>query len=106
MLAGVLTGPGERDRVVRILRAAAPGLRAQGIGHLSLFGSIARGEGGPGSDVDLLVEMDAASGLGLFDRIELEERLAARIGRPVHLAEASRMRTWLRAWIEPERIEI
>jgi predicted nucleotidyltransferase len=56
--------------------------------------------------VDVLVEHMAPEGLGLFDRTEIEERLAARIGRPVQLAEPALMRGWLREWIEPERIEI
>ena len=44
-----------------------------GAGHLRLFGSLARGEGGEASDVDLLVEM--AEGRSLMDRIALKQAL-------------------------------
>jgi predicted nucleotidyltransferase len=81
-------------------------LRSAGIRRLSLFGSVARGEARPDSDVDLLVELERPAKLGLFGRIEIEERLAERLGRPVQLAEPSQLRAWLREWIEPERIEI
>lgn len=37
----------ERERVLSELRKAAPHLRARGITHLSLFGSMARGEDRP-----------------------------------------------------------
>jgi predicted nucleotidyltransferase len=57
----------ERERVLRILREQAPQLRARGITHLSLFGSMARGEAGPESDVDLLIEIESAAKVGLFD---------------------------------------
>ena len=44
-----------------------------GAGHLRLFGSLARGEGGEASDVDLLVER--AEGRSLRDRIALKQAL-------------------------------
>jgi predicted nucleotidyltransferase len=55
----------ERERVLRMLREAAPGLRARGITRLGLFGLLARGDAGPESDVDLLIEMDPDAGPSL-----------------------------------------
>jgi len=46
------------DEVVASLQAHATELRAAGIRHLSLFGSIARGEAGPESDIDLAIAID------------------------------------------------
>jgi hypothetical protein len=45
-------GLAERERVLRILRQQEPTLRARGVTRLRLFGSMARGEAGPDSDVD------------------------------------------------------
>jgi uncharacterized protein len=56
---------GEREHVLRILHQEAPGLRALGITHLSLFGSVARGEAGPKSDIDLRIEVNPAARFGL-----------------------------------------
>ena len=42
----------ERERVLHILHEQAPRLRALGLIHLSLFGSMARGEARPESDID------------------------------------------------------
>ena len=47
--------------------ATNPQIRAQGVTRLRLFGSMARGEAGPESDVDLLIEIESAAGLGVFD---------------------------------------
>jgi len=96
----------ERARVVRLLHEEAPRLRALGITHLSLFGSMARGEAGPESDVDLLIETESAAKLGLFDLFDLREELRRRFDRPVSFAFRSQMRPWLQEWIEEDRIEI
>jgi predicted nucleotidyltransferase len=42
----------------RILRRHRDDLRARGITHAALFGSVARSEVGPGSDLDILIELD------------------------------------------------
>jgi uncharacterized protein len=108
MIAETTLAPGlaERERVLEALRAAAPRLRARGITHLSLFGSMARGEAGPKSDVDLLIEVEPNSHFSLFDLVDLQEELGELLARPINFAFASEMRPWLRAWIEEDRIGI
>ena len=55
-----------------------------GVAELSVFGSVARGEADPDSDVDLLFVLapDARLGFALFD---LEDELAEIFSRPVDL---------------------
>ena len=50
---------------------------------IGIFGSYARGEERPGSDLDLLVEFDEP--IGLFRYIELEEHLSELLGVKVDL---------------------
>ena len=95
-----------RERVLRVLHEQTPRLRARGITSLSLFGSIARGEAGPKSDIDLLIETDPAARFGLFDLLDLQEELGDLLARPINFAFRSEMRPWLREWIEEDRIEI
>jgi predicted nucleotidyltransferase len=96
----------ERERVLRILHEEAPELRARGVTHLSLFGSVARGEAGPQSDVDLLIDLARDAPFGLFDLIDLQDQLGERFGRPVNVAFCSTLRAWLREGIEEDRIEV
>lgn len=58
--------------------------RRYGVAELSVFGSVARGEARPDSDVDLLFVLmpDARLGFALFD---LEDELAEIFGREVEL---------------------
>ena len=78
---------GERERVVGLLRERSGELRARGVRGLALFGSVARGEARPDSDVDLLVELDHDTKLG-FGVVGLQDDLARLLGREVGLTFA------------------
>ncbi len=52
-----------------------------------LFGSFARGEEQPDSDVDLLVEFDHSSPIGLFAYARIWREIEERLGKKVDLVE-------------------
>ena len=52
-----------------------------------LFGSFARGEATPENDVDILVEFDHSSPIGLFTYAKIWRELQERLGREVDLVE-------------------
>jgi len=58
--------------------------RRYGIARLWIFGSTARGEARPDSDVDLLYEVAPGSRLG-WEIVDLIDELAVIFGRPVDL---------------------
>lgn len=60
-----------RDEALRVISENEPALRAHGVESLSLFGSVARDEAGPESDVDLLVEFDGRP-IGMFAFLRLK----------------------------------
>jgi hypothetical protein len=57
--------------------------RRHGIKRLRLFGSAVRGEDGPESDVDLIVDFGVP--IGYFELIRAEDELTEFFGRPVDL---------------------
>jgi predicted nucleotidyltransferase len=73
------------ESIVATLQAHEPELRRAGIRHLSLFGSTARGEAGPESDIDLAAELDRGAHIGLFELIGLERRLGEMLSCRVDL---------------------
>lgn len=80
-----------RDAIV----AAA---QRNGASNVRVFGSVARGEDGPDSDVDLLV--DIGPEVGLLDLVDLEIELARILGRPVDVANAGALRPSVAATVE------
>jgi len=92
------------DQVLATLRAHEAELRAAGIRRLSLFGSVARGDDAPDSDVDLAAELDPAAGIDLVSLGGLERRLSELLGRPVDLLPEPVEKPRLRANIERDRL--
>jgi uncharacterized protein len=58
-------------------------LRAQGVAHAALFGSVARGDDRPDSDIDILVDLDPAIVVTIFDYAGVKEFIADMFDRPV-----------------------
>jgi predicted nucleotidyltransferase len=68
------------DDVIHELRNMKEQLRARyRVTRIGVFGSLARGEAGAESDVDIVVEMEP----NLFLRAGLKAELTSRLGRPV-----------------------
>ena len=57
-----------------------------------LFGSFARGEETPESDIDILVKFDRTSPIGLFAYVRMHRELEERLGRKVDLVEEGTLR--------------
>jgi predicted nucleotidyltransferase len=91
------------DEVIASLRAHASELRAAGIRHLALFGSVARGEAGADSDIDLAVELDPEAHITLIGLIGLESKLGELLGRRVDLLPEPIHRPRLRANVDRDR---
>jgi predicted nucleotidyltransferase len=76
--------PRTLEEITCELRGMLPGLRERyPISYLGVFGSWAREEQRPGSDLDLLVDFDGP--IDLFAYARLQREIADRIGVPVDL---------------------
>jgi predicted nucleotidyltransferase len=76
----------DRDHVITKLREHEPELKAAGIVHLRLHGSLARGTATATSDVDLIAEFDASKRLSLLDMVGIENHLSDLLGVRVDLS--------------------
>ena len=102
-------GEAERSRVLAALRGQADELRRHGVRRLRLAGSVARGQAGPGSDVDLIAEIDraAVARFSLLDLAGLELDLADALGREVQIVTAlDELHPLVRASLEAQAIEV
>ncbi|MEB3150191.1 MAG: nucleotidyltransferase family protein [Sphaerospermopsis sp.] len=72
--------------------------------NLRIFGSVARGEATPDSDVDFLVELEPHR--SLFDYIALNQDLAALLGRKVDIAEPENLHDLIRDKVLSEAVPL
>ena len=84
----------ERDDVLAILSNHREHLQNLGVKSLALFGSVARNEARPDSDVDLLVEF--ARPVGLFTFVRLKNYLELILECPVDLGTPDSLKPYLR----------
>ena len=63
--------------------------------ELAIFGSAARGEMHPDSDIDIMVEFQPDANIG-WEFFELEEELARIFGRKVDLGTKRSLKPWVR----------
>jgi uncharacterized protein len=75
-----------------------------GICSLALFGSVARDEAGPDSDVDVLVDFYETPGLTQY--MSLKFWLEERLGRRVDLVMVKALKPWARPLVEAEAIRV
>jgi uncharacterized protein len=94
-----------RDEALAKLRPMEADLRARGIEALYLFGSVARGDARPDSDVDLMCEIrpNELRGLKFFEvQADLEDALQTRID----FLESRMLKDIVRARVEPDLVRV
>lgn len=90
--------------IIECLTAQKIQLETYGVSSLAVFGSVARGEERPNSDVDLLVEFSQTN--GIFEFIRLKTYLEELLGRPVDLVTPDALKPQLRERILRESIRV
>ena len=93
-----------RDQVIAPLREHEPELKAAGVMRLSLFGSTARGDRQPDSDIDLLAAFDESMRISLLDVAGIEIQLSELLGQKVDLVEEGTLKPRVRKSVEAEAL--
>jgi len=94
--------PLSADEIISRLESHAKELREMGVEKIGVFGSYARGEADPASDIDILVKLRVKSFFKGYMRIKL--RLEDLLGHPVDLVMEDSLREELRPHILGEVI--
>lgn len=74
----------------------------EGISYLALFGSHARGEAKPDSDVDLLVEYNPKIDIGLTHILRTEEKLSHTLHKKVDLVPKDSLDKYIAPYIQDD----
>jgi hypothetical protein len=84
---GASVGSAKLKRVTRTeaidrLKAGEAELKRRGVAHAGIFGSVARGEAGPDSDVDVLIRFAPEASVTLLDYAAVKRRVAQLLKTP------------------------
>jgi uncharacterized protein len=96
----------ERERVIRAIRTHEAALRALGVTQLWLFGSLARGDARPDSDVDVLISVPPERKFSLLDLAEVRLELCDLLGREAGVVIREDLRPDFRETIADDLIEV
>lgn len=79
------------------LRAHEADLRGMGVAHAAVFGSVARGEAGAGSDIDVLVELDDRRPMGIFEYARMQLYISELLEGPSDVVNRRTLKPLIRA---------
>jgi hypothetical protein len=74
-----------REDLLTDLRALKPILEREGVTAMALFGSRARRDNRPGSDIDLIIEVDDARKFSLLDLVGVAHTIEDHFGLPANI---------------------
>lgn len=94
----------QRDKILATLKQHQTALKGLGVRSLALFGSVARDEATPTSDVDILVEFEPPV---TFDRyMDVKFYLEDQLGSKVDLVTWKSLKPQIRVSVEQEAIHV
>lgn len=94
------------DTILLKLRELAPRLRAAGVMRLYVFGSRARGDARPDSDLDVLVETTAQEAPPTFDYFKVLHLIEDEIGLTVQVSQRALLKPRVAERIADDLIEV
>ena len=75
------------EDALQTLRKAEAELRAKGVIHAGIFGSVARGEQGADSDLDIIIDFDPLAPITVFDYVGVKDDIADLFEHPVDVID-------------------
>jgi hypothetical protein len=84
------------SEAIETLRRSEPTLRARGVRRAAVFGSVARGDARPDSDIDIMVEIDPDAHLTVFEYAELKDYIVSLFDRPVDVVNRAGLKPYVR----------
>jgi predicted nucleotidyltransferase len=96
----------KREEAIELLKALESDVRAFGVTHLFLFGSVARDEAKEASDVDVFVDRDPSVPFGVIELGGLGVLLEDALGTPVEVGTRKGLHPLIRSDVEKSAIQV
>lgn len=94
----------DKEAILGRLKEAETELRSRGVAHAALFGSVARGEARPDSDIDIMVELADASKVGLFEYVGIIHAIEDLFSTKVDVANRQQLKPYVRPSAERDAV--
>jgi predicted nucleotidyltransferase len=88
--------PMKTEEALAILRRNERDLRARGVRRAALFGSVARGENRPDSDIDIMIEIEPDARITVYDYAGLKEYIESLLDGPVDIVSRDCIKPYVR----------
>ena len=95
-----------RDQIIAKLKTVEPAIRALGADGLFLYGSYARDEARPDSDVDIFIDKDPSRRFGFDEFMDIYFKLRETLGADVGYTTREGLVSFYRSDIEREAIRV
>jgi predicted nucleotidyltransferase len=92
------------EQVIATLKEREADLRALGVVYAALFGSVARGQQRPESDIDILVDLDPKIVHTIIDYVGVKEYIADLFDEPVDVVNQEGLKPVLRPRVDTDAI--
>jgi len=96
----------KRHEAIETLKRQAEAIRALGATSLYLFGSVARDEAGPDSDLDLFIDYDPESRFNAFDLVGIKLFLEDELDLDVDITTRDSLHPILKNRIESSALQV
>jgi predicted nucleotidyltransferase len=94
----------DKQDILARLRANEAALKASGVSHAALFGSRARGDNRPDSDIDIMVEIAPDVRMGVFQYVGIVHSIEDMFPVPVDVSNRIAMKSHVRPSAERDAV--
>jgi predicted nucleotidyltransferase len=94
----------DSQEIIAQLRKNESALRDRGVRHAALFGSSARGDQRPDSDVDIMIEVDPAARIGIYEYVAIKDYIAGLFDIRVDVVRRDRLKPDVRPVVARDAI--
>ena len=92
------------EQALDTLRKAEAELRAKGIAHAGIFGSTARGERRPNSDIDIVIDFEPSARITIYDFVGIQENIAELFDESVDVVDQRGLKPHMRENVERDLV--